>query len=168
MHKLNKQKYQQAILYFIQNCNNQYLGQTKLNKLMYYLDFISYRDRKKSITNDIYIHKDYGPVPKKIDEILGELNSSKKISVDFIPYKDGYTADFTILAEPNMKVFNTYEKSLLEAVCQKFHLWSTKKIVAQTHLEAPWFYSSPLEEVDYNYSNDIGYFQDSSDSSLQS
>jgi hypothetical protein len=37
--------------------------------------------------------------------------------------------------------------------------WSTDKIVSQTHLEAPWFYSKPYEIVDYAYSKDIDFFK---------
>jgi len=55
MNKINKEKYINALLYFIENCNNKFLGKTKLNKLFYYLDFIYYRDHKVSVTLDIYI-----------------------------------------------------------------------------------------------------------------
>ena len=47
------------------------------------------------------------------------------------------------------------EKELLERVCKKFKSWNTKKIIAQTHLEAPWFYSSPGENIRYKYAADI-------------
>ena len=55
---MNKLKYKNAVLYFIKHCNgnNQPLDYEKLSQLLYYLDFINYRDRKKSITGDFYIH----------------------------------------------------------------------------------------------------------------
>ena len=156
--KLNGGKYNNALLYFFKYCNNQYLGATKLNKLLYYLDFISYRDRKTSVTGDYYIHLDYGPVPDTIDDVLSALKSSDKITVTQIPYKEGKRFEYKALGEPDMNVFDDSEKKLLENICKEFYLWSTDQIVNQTHLEAPWFYSKPYDQVDYKYASDIDFF----------
>ena len=49
---LQQTKYENAILYFVQRCNTHYLGATKLNKLLYYLDFLHYRDEGAIVTGD--------------------------------------------------------------------------------------------------------------------
>ena len=157
---LNQKKYENAILYFVKYCNNNYLGLTKLNKLIYYLDFLSYRDRKKSVTNDKYIHKDYGPVPDKIDDIIATLKQKGKLAINLMPWKTGHKYDFSIKKDPNLGVFDEYEKKLLEQICKEFELWSTDKIVNQSHLEAPWFYSKPFDVVDYKYSSSLNPFED--------
>ncbi len=154
----SQQKYQNSILYFIKYCNNQYLGATKLNKLIYYLDFISYRDRKQNVTGDKYIHMDYGPVGSGVNEVLGDLQKEGKIHIERVPYGENGTFNYAALSDPDMDVFDSYEKKLLDNICKEFILWSTDKIVDQTHLEAPWFYSKPYDEVDYNYSKDIEFF----------
>ena len=125
---------------------------------MYYFDFVCFRDSNKSITGDIYVHKDYGPVPESIDDELVALKRLKKIAIEFVSYKGGHTCKFEVKKKPNMNVFSKYEKELLGRICDKFKNWPTKKIVSQTHLEAPWFYSKPYEVVDYKYSNDIDFF----------
>ena len=156
--KMNTSKYQNAILYFIKYCNNQYLGATKLNKLLYYLDFISYRDRKKSVSGDSYLHLQYGPVPEHVDEILADLQKKKLLNIQRYSYKQNDTFNFRLEREPDMNAFDKYEKDLLENICKEFELWNTEKIVNQTHLEAPWFYSKPYEKVDYEYAKDIEFF----------
>lgn len=153
-------KYRNAILYFTNNCNNQFLGLTKLNKLMYYLDFISFRDRSSSVTNDKYIHKDYGPVPDRIDDVITSLSSEGQLLVEEEPWKDGYKYRFEPKSKPNLKVFDKYELGLLDKLCKEFQLWTTDKIVNQTHLEAPWFYSKPFEVVDYKYASSLNPFED--------
>ncbi len=155
---INQNKYENAILYFLKNCNNVSLGRTKLNKLLYYLDFISYRDRSKSVTKDLYIHKNYGPVPDQVDDILVALKGSNKIQVEQVPYKESFKTKLNALVDPNLDAFDEYEKELLERICKKFELWTTSKIVAQTHLEAPWFYSKLFDVVDYEYAKDIDFF----------
>ncbi len=158
LNKINKEKYKNAILFFVKYCNNQYLGATKLNKLLYYLDFISYRDRGDSVTGDIYLHKQFGPVPSELDNILSELQSEESLNVESVDYgeKDGFRYD--VKKSPDVSVFNPYEKKLLDDICKEFSLWSREKIVNQTHLEAPWFYSRPFEVVNYEYSKDIEFF----------
>ena len=156
---LNKSKYKNAILYFIKYCNNQYLGDTKLNKLLYYLDFINYRDKKKSVTGDFYTHNHYGPTPANIGSILSEMRGNGEIEATEEAFRDSHATSFTIKKNPEEGVFTGREKELLKSICGEFLDWSTDKIVEQTHLEAPWFYSKPFERVDYDYSSDIEFFE---------
>lgn len=152
---LNLDKYLNSVLYFIRYCNNIYLGKVKLNKLMYYLDFVSYRDNEKSLTGDNYIHKDYGPVPDKIDDILTNLVHQNKIKVEKEEIDKVSKWRFSAIADPKMEVFEKNEKLLLEKMCVTFSDWNTDKIVTQTHLESPWLYSKPYTLVDYDYAFDI-------------
>lgn len=158
---INERLYKNAVLYFVKYCNNQYLHATKLNKLLYYLDFISFRDHKKPLTGDVYIHQGYGPVPSRVDEILAELKSEGAIGADAVAYKDGELIQFE-LKDGGMldeSVFSSEQKKLLKQICDEFGNWPTEKLVAQTHLEAPWFYSKPYEVVDYAYARDIDFFR---------
>lgn len=157
---LNERAYKSAVLYFIKYCNNKYLCVTKLNKLLYYLDFISYRNTGKPLTGDTYIHEQYGPVPASVSEVLASLRSEGAIETSTVAYKNGEKIEFSLKdnAQFDESVFSADEKKLLKAICDEFGDWSTDKIVAQTHLEAPWFYSKPFEVVDYEYARDIDFF----------
>jgi uncharacterized phage-associated protein len=159
--KINESAYKNAILYFIKYCNNKYLHATKLNKLLYYLDFVYFRDKKESVTGDIYIHEGYGPVPSKIDEILAGLKEDGSIDAKAVSYKDGELVEFELKNSKSFdeKSFSEDQKKLLKQICDEFGSWPTEKIVAQTHLEAPWFYSKPYEVVDYEYAKDIDFFR---------
>lgn len=159
--KLNERAYKNAILFFIKYCNNQYLHATKLNKLLYYLDFIYFRDHKKPVTGDVYIHQGYGPVPSRVGEMLSALQSEGAIGAEAVDYKDGELVRFE-LKDPKQfdeSVFSSEQKTLLKQICDEFGNWPTEKMVAQTHLEAPWFYSKPYEIVDYGYARDIDFFR---------
>ncbi|MDO8511767.1 MAG: Panacea domain-containing protein [bacterium] len=161
-HSIDERVYKSAVLYFIKYCNNQYLHATKLNKLLYYLDFIYYRDHKKSVTGDTYIHQGYGPVPARIDEILASLKNEGVIETEAVAHNDAEMINFTVKNEAKFDeaVFTPDQKKLLKQICDQFGGWPTEKIVAQTHLEAPWFYSKPYEIVDYSYARDIDFFRE--------
>ncbi len=146
-------------MYFIKYCNNNYLGDTKLNKLFYYLDFINYRDEKKTVTGDFYIHNHYGPTPNGLKNILFEMVENKEIEILRNPFEKGFSTSFVLKKKLDESVFTKQEKKLLKSISKEFLDWSTDKIVEQTHLEAPWFYSKPFERVDYEYSSDIEFFE---------
>ncbi|KKS69432.1 MAG: hypothetical protein UV39_C0011G0016, partial [Candidatus Azambacteria bacterium GW2011_GWA2_42_62] len=152
--KLDERAYKNAILYFIKYCNNKYLHATKLNKLLYYLDFVYFRDHKKSITGDVYIHQGYGPVPSRVDEMLAKLKNEGAIDTEAIPHNDVEMINFSLKDETkfNESIFPADHKKLLKQICDELGSWPTEKIVAQTHLEAPWFYSKPYEIVDCDVS----------------
>jgi hypothetical protein len=65
---LNRDKYTNALLFFITECGNEHLGIMRLNKLFYYLDFVSYRDRQKSVTGETYKHLPKGPFADMLEE----------------------------------------------------------------------------------------------------
>ncbi len=148
---IKEEKYKNAVLYFIKKCNNSFLGATKLNKLVYYLDFLSYRDRKKSVTNDVYCSKQYGPVPKSIDFIKKYLEKQNSIEIKKKKEREEYISK----KDSDLGVFDDYEKRLLMKICNEFLDYDTNKIVAQTHLEGPWFYSKNGSEITYDYASSI-------------
>jgi len=156
---VDEYKYTQAVLFFVTHCN-QYLGITKLNKLFYYLDFISYRDTGHSVTGDNYLSKKFGPVPELLEskillhmEDVGILNKQmKELS------NGNRKTSFSTLKKINLDTFSSYEQELLKYICKEFKSWNTDMIVEQTHMEAPWFYAEEGKLVDYNYSNDIQFF----------
>lgn len=159
--KIDERAYKNAVLFFIKYCNNQYLHATKLNKLLYYLDFIHFRDHKKPVTGDVYIHQGYGPVPSRMNEILTALKNEDIIDTKVVDYKDGELVHFELKSPEKLdeSIFSADQKKLLKQICDEFGSWPTEKIVAQTHLEAPWFYSKPYEPVDYAYARDIDFFR---------
>jgi uncharacterized phage-associated protein len=159
---LDKIKYKNIVLFFIKNCRGEHLGKVKLNKLFYYLDFISYRDRGKTITGDIYRHKQLGPVPEHLQkQILPELENEGKIEITPKSIKNGdyISNSYEILKDPDMSCFDEQDINLIESVCEKFNYWTDDELIQQTHFEAPWFYSDSDEELNLEYSKDIEFLQ---------
>ncbi len=153
----NNAKYQQALVFFLTHCNNIHLGITKLNKLFYYLDFISYRDQGKSVTGETYVRLPKGPVAKTLEskQIDNAMNSGLISHTETTSEKYGIRHVYKPLVKPDMTVFNEYEQELLKSVCAYFAEWPTNKMIAQTHTEAPWVFSTPSKELDYSLANDI-------------
>jgi len=165
---LNQEKYKNAVLYYSHNLNRFQLGRTKLAKLLYYLDFINYRDEKETVTGDIYFKQDHGPLPGNLSLIIGQLADSGKLSVDRrdIELPDGslITMDsFDAPDEPNMNVFDESEQVLLRKILNRYRGWKTGEIEAKSHLEAPWFKAEYGSALSFDDANDIDDFSDGED-----
>ena len=157
---IKKEKYINALLYFISKCGNDKLGITKLNKLFYYLDFISYRDRKDSVTGETYIRLPMGPLASQLKDKIIKIAEEK----DLIKEKEEESTKFgkrnryEALVKPDMSVFDEYEKELLKNICDTFKDWTTDQMIAQTHSEAPRVFSEPEKSIDYENADDIEFF----------
>lgn len=60
----NREKLLNAIIYFLKN--TKYCGLTKLCKLLYYLDFMHFRETGRAVTGLDYFAWDFGPVPQTL------------------------------------------------------------------------------------------------------
>lgn len=157
---LNEEKYLNALLYFISHCGNEKLGITKLNKLFYYLDFISYRDTQKSVTGETYAHLPMGPFATQLqDRIINIAEKQKLITQsEDESSKFGKRNRYQALVASDTSVFSDYEKNLLSYLCANFKDWSTDQMIAQTHSEAPWVFSETNKPLDYKNADDIEFF----------
>lgn len=157
---INKAKYENAILYFASMLEQ--LGSTKLAKLMYYLDFINYRDHGNSITGTKYYKQEYGPLAKDLVEVVGDLVGNNKLRVEsYIHPKYKREAHrYVALSKPNLDVFSEEEQILLRKLANKYSALSTDEMVAKSHLEAPWQRAKEGGELDYNLSFDVEDFNE--------
>lgn len=158
---LKKDKYINALIFFISNCGNEKLGITKLNKLFYYLDFISYRDRKESVTGETYVRLPMGPLASNLqDKIIPIAEKEKLIKQSQTDSKKfGKRNSYQAKAKVDLSVFNEYEKELLNYICVTFKDWTTDQMIAQTHTEAPWVFSEASKAIDYKNADDIEFFE---------
>jgi uncharacterized phage-associated protein len=154
---LNKEKYTNALLFFISECGNDHLGIMKLNKLFYYLDFISYRDRKISVTGETYVRFPKGPFAESLEnEVLAPAEKNNLIERKRDPSeKFGVRNRFIAVSHYDLSIFDEYEQNLLKRIAENFCDWSTDQMVAQTHMEAPWVFSEDKEALDYDHASDI-------------
>ncbi len=154
------EKYTNALLYFVSHCGNEKLVITKLNKLFYYLDFISYRDRKESVTGETYAHLPMGPFATQLqDKIIKSAEKKKLITQsEDESSKFGKRNRYQALVSSDLSVFDDYEKNLLSYLCANFKDWSTDQMIAQTHSEAPWVFSEANKHLEYKNADDIEFF----------
>lgn len=156
---INKEKYENIILYFLDNINNDHLGKTKLMKLLYFLDFDHFEKYGESVTGDSYCNLQAGPVPDRASFILEELNKEGRISITTKPVNNVRKYIYTLHDKPNTNVLSKTEFDMLQEICRKWEFHSTAEIVNASHGEEPWLATREGENIPYSlayYRNKFG------------
>ncbi|MFH1674284.1 MAG: type II toxin-antitoxin system antitoxin SocA domain-containing protein [Pseudomonadota bacterium] len=68
----------QMVLFFATICD---INKTKLNKLLFYADFIHFKDHGTAISNIPYAKLPYGPTPENYQGILGALEATNIVDI---------------------------------------------------------------------------------------
>jgi len=138
---IKAEKIQNAIIYFSRH--TKYCGITKLMKLLYFLDFIHFRQTGKSVTGQDYFTWEKGPVPVEIYEDLNRKENKglglNKIAT-LIPRGENFKeVKATSHARFDNKVFSEREFQLLKQVAEIYRDARAKEMVEVTHLKnQPW------------------------------
>ena len=160
MAKINEKKYKNVVLFFAKKVRNGTLGKLKMMKLLYFLDFDFFEKYGKSVTGDIYLRFENGPIPKMAEKILKAMDG-KDIKITKIKVADGYNDQQHIeaLKDFDMNLFTKEELIMLEEVAEKWERFTGSEMKMATHGEAPWIATKPNDVIDYNlayYRNKYG------------
>ena len=134
------------VLFFIDRCNGVF--NTKMNKLLFYTDFLSYKMRGMGMTGLAYKAIQYGPVPQRWDLVYGLID---EVSSEIIAFSSGYTGvKLCSELQPNMTEFTKEEIGILNAVFEKFKNTPANVISEMSHEENAWKeYNGTGKSIDY-------------------
>lgn len=124
----NVNKVRQMILYFLGHMNVGY--KTALNKLMFYADFLMYREHCVGISGLSYSALPYGNVPNNFKVLYGIFDEVEEID-DEKPY-------FKPLSVCDLSVFTENEIRVLEYVAEKMAKQASSVLSETNHTEDAW------------------------------
>ena len=121
------------MLMVLENCGEVFC--TKMNKLLFYIDFLSYRQRGMAMTGLAYRAIDFGPVPDRWDRVYSAFDEIQQESRPIGEYEGNVlmahaTPDADILSEEEIAIINT--------VCHLFKDTTSSEISAIIHAEPAW------------------------------
>lgn len=137
--KINKEKLANILVFYIENCKSQFNDRLKLNKLLFYTDFLSYKLSGLSITGLCYRAIQYGPVPTFYDNIYASLENEEVILSNWIKDNDGSAKEhFKTERHFDINLFNETEKTIIECISANFKNTSSWDLVDLSHKEKAW------------------------------
>lgn len=122
----DQDKFKELVLYIAQKCaQDSGFGRTKLNKALWWSDFQAFARFGRSITGAKYIRMPYGPVPRAINSMLGELALENAVVEEDNPVRGGFVQQrIRARRAPDVSVFSAQELQLINDVIDG--LWNRK------------------------------------------
>jgi len=114
------------------------LFKTKLNKLLFYTDFLMYKKTACSMTGITYRAIPFGPVPVEYDKMYVKLCDDKEIEINTVYFSDGNYGEQIKSLKNNKRTFSEAESEVLTTIADKLCDKNTKEIVDISHLESAW------------------------------
>jgi putative zinc finger/helix-turn-helix YgiT family protein len=152
------EKFTEMIIFFAEKLKPY---KVKLNKLLFYADFIMYKRSGFSMSGMRYAAIQMGPVPDKYDTIYDYLVRKDEFEISPNIFADGGIGEkFKPNSEHqfNAALFTPEELTVLEEVVKKFRNTSTKDIIDISHKERGWIMNKDTNGIiDYKYGFDISF-----------
>lgn len=149
--KPNFKKLSQMVMFFSEKMKPTV---TKMNKLLFYADFLHYRETGFSLSGTRYLAHNYGPVPNRFRSIFDYLTYNDLIKTTSFQF-EGYIGENLVESDCNKldkNLLEPVELRILEKVSQKFLNLSTKQIMDLSHEEDAWIDNEQSKSfIDYNY-----------------
>ena len=147
---LKKDKFENILLYILERCAGKpNVGETVLYKLLYFADFNYYELYEEHLTGAKYRKLPYGPVPQKLDTIIGQMlekNQVERLKTEYHGYPQ--TRYFPLI-KPDLTLLKASEKEVIDKVIHQYSDWSAAAISTYSHKDMPWLASKEGEEIDY-------------------
>jgi len=134
----NFEKFTEMVVYFSEKTAP---FKTKMNKLLFYADFLMFKQSCFSISGVRYKAIDMGPVPNNFQSIFEYLDNNDEIDIYTTEFPKGYTGEqFKARKDRPFKadLFSENELEVLEKVATVFKPSSTNDIIQLSHLEEAW------------------------------
>ena len=142
---LSLERLKNVMLYILGKCGEVWC--TKMNKLLFYADFLSYRERGMAITGLSYRAFAFGPVPERWDRVYSEFSEVKQ---ELRPIGDFAGNMLKSSVPADMSLFSNDELRILETICERFGDNTSREISRLSHEEKAWMdYHEKRERIPF-------------------
>ena len=131
--QLSLSRLKNIMLYILNRCDEVWC--TKMNKLLFYTDFMSYRERGMAMSGLSYRAIDFGPVPERWDRVYSEF---PEVRQELRQVGDFVGSVLIASAEPDYTMFTDAELKVLDTICTHFSKMSSREISRISHDEDAW------------------------------
>src|SRR5882724_9411228 len=116
-------RFAELMLYISTKCKDDLkFGATKLNKILFYSDFLAYAQLGNAITGFEYQKLPHGPAPRRVLTIRRNLEQEGALEVKTIPLREGRSQTrITPKRKPRINLFEPEELILVDEVIKQ--LW---------------------------------------------
>jgi uncharacterized phage-associated protein len=150
--KFNETKFRNAIIYFAHRSDemeDQWFGAVKLNKLLYYADFIAYRRLGEPITGATYQKLSEGPAPKELVPVRRKMVADETIRLEIQQVFNRSQQRIVPLRDVDSSAFSPDEIEILDEVLATLRYKTAAEASDMSHKEAGWLAARSQEVIPY-------------------
>lgn len=130
---LSTERLKNLLLYVLKQIGETY--QTKMNKVLFYIDFLSYRERGIAISGLAYNAMEFGPVPQRWDRVYSAFD---EVEENLKLVQNQECVALNTECEADMSGFTSQEMEIINEVCKKVKNMSSRAISKMSHEEPAW------------------------------
>jgi len=147
----NEKRLAELILYISQRCaTDKKFGFTKLNKILYFSDFIAYGKLGKSITGVEYQRLEHGPAPRRLVPVRERMIENKELVVQSVALLGGKIQHRTVnLREPDLDMFTGSEINIVNQIIEVLADCDAETVSELSHQEVGWKVVKDGETIPY-------------------
>lgn len=147
---IRDKKLRELVLYIAQHCqSDETFGAIKLNKLLFYADFLAYLNFGKPLTGQEYFRLPKGPAPRRWVPVRNQMIEDGEIQIKSKEYF-GFPQNRVVpLRKAKLSVFTAEEIDLVDKVIE-FHRGKTAaEISDESHGFIGWALAKDQETIPY-------------------
>lgn len=138
----------EMVLYFC-HATQGGVPRTKLNKLLWYADFLHTKYFGRPVTGMPYVRLQFGPVPESYELLFMALQSDKLLEIATEEFEDGRVAHMHhALRAPELTALSPTELQAVARVQSELGALSAKAIAERSHTEEAWLTTPQGQLVD--------------------
>lgn len=146
----DREKMRAVILHVAHSCAPSDLGAVKLNKVLYYLDMISYAHYREAVTGATYRKRPNGPASDQLMFLLRDMEQAGDIKVENVNYFGYYKKEYIPLREVPDGILNEAEIGLLDDIVDFVCRQNTARSISEYSHALPWEMAEMGGEIPYH------------------
>ena len=144
-------KFKNVLLYILEHCAGKpNVGETVLYKLLYFSDFNYYELYEEHLTGAKYRKLPYGPVPQKLDAVIGQMIEKGQLQRVKTTYHGLPQTRYLPLIKADLTELRASEKEIIDRVIEQMSDWSAAMISEYSHKDLPWEVTDEGKDISYN------------------
>ncbi|MBK7391147.1 MAG: DUF4065 domain-containing protein [Bacteroidetes bacterium] len=143
-------KFKNVLLYILERCAGKpNVSETVLYKLLYFSDFNYYELYEEHLTGAKYRKLPYGPVPHKLDTIIGQMIEKGQLQRVKTVYHGYPQIRYLPLVKADLTELRASEKEVIDRVIDQMSDWSATTISDYSHKDLPWEVTDEGKDISY-------------------
>jgi hypothetical protein len=149
--RADDRKFRELILYVARKSESDPgFGATKLNKILFFCDFLAYRAFGESITGHRYQKLEHGPAPRALKPILKKMEKAGEcvfVERDHFGYPQ---TRIVARREPDFSLFSAKEIDLIGSVIEELRDSNATQVSELSHQFIGWQVARMKEDIPYS------------------